>query len=365
MDFSPRQWEAHSPLPPPGRSDPQRACGGKLVTSGTGSSKSLCYFLPIVDHLLRCASAPQRVVALVVYPMNTLVNSQFQALQTLKEQYERRARNPFSIRFAKYTGETKDAERDDMRQKPPQILLTNYVMAEPLLVRPEDQRLLERVGSGLRFLVFDELHTYRGRQGADVAMLARRLKERCAAPHLVHVGTSATMVARGDATSIERRQSVADFVARFFAHSFGPDQVVERRSRRSPRVVRLQNSNCKRVCQRHYQRISTTSGAIPWCGGRSTSSESRRKQTAVSSAVCPGLFPKWRRSLPSWRVWSHSLAQAACGRCWCAGTPVTADGHPSAGVQTPSVHRPGAGPVRDARRQGAARVFPRRATTGW
>jgi hypothetical protein len=43
--------------------------------------------------------------------------------------------------------------------------------------------------------VFDELHTYRGRQGADVAMLVRRLKERCAAPGLIHVGTSATMVA--------------------------------------------------------------------------------------------------------------------------------------------------------------------------
>jgi ATP-dependent helicase YprA (DUF1998 family) len=74
-------------------------------------------------------------------------------------------------------------------------MLTNYVMAELMLVRPEDQRFLDRVGGGLRFLVFDELHTYRGRQGADVAMLIRRLKERCAAPGLVHVGTSATMVA--------------------------------------------------------------------------------------------------------------------------------------------------------------------------
>src|SRR5687768_13291854 len=66
---------------------------------------------------------------------------------------------------------------------------SNYVMAELLLVRPEDQRFLDRAGGGLRFLVFDELHTYRGRQGADVAMLIRRLKERCAAPNLVHVGT--------------------------------------------------------------------------------------------------------------------------------------------------------------------------------
>ena len=56
----------------------------------------------------------------------------------------------------------------------------------------------------LRFLVFDELHTYRGRQGADVAMLVRRLKERCAAPGLIHVGTSATMVAHPAASTEDR-----------------------------------------------------------------------------------------------------------------------------------------------------------------
>lgn len=198
-----------------------------VVTSGTGSGKSLCYFLPIVDSIVREPPTGGRVAALVVYPMNALVNSQFQALTTLEKQYKELTGQAFPIRFAKYTGETKDAEREQMRQNPPHVLLTNYVMAELLLVRPEDQRFLDRVGGGLRFLVFDELHTYRGRQGADVAMLVRRLKERCAAPDLVHIGTSATMVARRDATSLERRQSVADFAARFFGHPFGPDQVVE------------------------------------------------------------------------------------------------------------------------------------------
>ncbi len=198
-----------------------------VVTSGTGSGKSLCYFLPILDRLVRDPATEGRVAALVVYPMNALVNSQFQALTALKQRYEQRTGNPFPVRFAKYTGETSDAARREMQQKPPQILLTNYVMAELLLVRPEDQRFLDRVGGGARFLVFDELHTYRGRQGADVAMLVRRLKERCAAPDLVQVGTSATMIARRDASSFERRQSVADFASRFFGHPFSPDQVVE------------------------------------------------------------------------------------------------------------------------------------------
>ena len=221
-----------------------------VVTSGTGSGKSLCYFLPIVESLVRRPDTGERVAALVVYPMNALVNSQHQALAALKECYERALGRPFPVTFAKYTGETTDAAREEMRRRPPQILLTNYVMAELLLVRPEDQRFLERIAnserrmeetggkpfairhspfatSGLRFLVFDELHTYRGRQGADVAMLVRRLKERCAADDLVHIGTSATMISRPQATAEERRQAVADFATRFFGHPFGPDQIIE------------------------------------------------------------------------------------------------------------------------------------------
>ena len=198
-----------------------------VVTSGTGSGKSLTYFLPIVDNLVRQSATGDRVAALVIYPMNALVNSQLQALRTLKESYERRIGRAFPVTFDKFTGETNDAAREALRQHPPQILLTNYVMAELLLVRPEDQRFLDRAGGGLRFLVFDELHTYRGRQGADVAMLIRRLKERSAAPNLVHVGTSATMVASSDATPESRRATVAEFAFRLFGQPFTVEQVIE------------------------------------------------------------------------------------------------------------------------------------------
>jgi Lhr-like helicase len=198
-----------------------------VVTSGTGSGKSLTYFLPIIDALLRQPATGDRVAALVVYPMNALVNSQLQALEQLRDRYQRRMGRPFPVSFAKYTGETADAIRNELRLHPPQILLTNYVMAELLLVRPEDQRFLDRAGDGLRFLVFDELHTYRGRQGADVAMLIRRLKQRCAAPGLIHVGTSATMVADRNASPQERRATVADFAQRLFGHAFAADQVIE------------------------------------------------------------------------------------------------------------------------------------------
>lgn len=207
--------------------DQARLAKSYVVTSGTGSGKSLTYFLPIIDALLKQPSTGDRVAALVVYPMNALVNSQLQALEKLREGYERRTGQRFPVSFAKYTGETAEAVRNDLRNHPPQIMLTNYVMAELMLVRPEDQRFLEHAGGGLRFLVMDELHTYRGRQGADVAMLIRRLKDRCAAPGIIHVGTSATMVANRSATPEERRTAVAEFASRLFGTVLVESDVVE------------------------------------------------------------------------------------------------------------------------------------------
>jgi ATP-dependent helicase YprA (DUF1998 family) len=92
-----------------------------VVTSGTGSGKSLTYFLPIIEHLVRQPATGDRVTALVIYPMNALVNSQLLALKTLKEGYERRIGRAFPVTFDKFTGETNDAARDALRQHPPQI----------------------------------------------------------------------------------------------------------------------------------------------------------------------------------------------------------------------------------------------------
>ncbi|PWH16876.1 MAG: DEAD/DEAH box helicase [Anaerolineae bacterium] len=200
-----------------------------IVTSGTGSGKSLTYFLPIADFILRQPQTPKRCVALIVYPMNALVNSQVLALEKLKQQYEASFRQPFPITFARYTGETSEAERETLRQQPPHLILTNYVMAELMLVRPEDQRFLDRTRGGLNFLVFDELHTYRGRQGADVAMLIRRLKERAASPQVINIGTSATMIAQQETSRAAQRAAVAEFAARLFGYPFAEGDIIEER----------------------------------------------------------------------------------------------------------------------------------------
>jgi len=201
-----------------------------VVTSGTGSGKSFCYFIPIVDAVVRTGASG--LVALVVYPMNALVNSQEQALRELAKRYRERTGREMPVRFARYTGETPEEEREQIRRHPPHILLTNYVMAELLLVRPEDRPLITpyspfAIPHSPFFLVFDELHTYRGRQGADVAMLVRRLRSRLERPAVVHIGTSATLVAHPQATPQERRQVVADFASRFFGVRITPEEVIE------------------------------------------------------------------------------------------------------------------------------------------
>lgn len=199
-----------------------------VVTSGTGSGKTLCFLVPIVDAVVRNPGV-RGPLAFLVYPTNALVNSQFAALEDLARAYKERFGREFPVRFARYTGETEEPERQTLRDQPPHILLTNYVMLELILVRPEDRPLLEPKTSQdvPFFLVFDELHTYRGRQGADVAMLVRRLRARLGHEKVVHIGTSATMVAHRHDTPLERRQEVARFASRFFGRPIPPENVVE------------------------------------------------------------------------------------------------------------------------------------------
>lgn len=137
-----------------------------VLTTGTGSGKSLAYIVPIVDSVLR-QERRAGVKAIVVYPMNALANSQ----QLELEKFLRFGYGPGHepVTFARYTGQESGEERERILKSPPDILLTNYVMLELILTRPEERKRLVSAARGLDFLVLDELHSYRGRQGADVA----------------------------------------------------------------------------------------------------------------------------------------------------------------------------------------------------
>src|SRR5262249_43704069 len=164
-----------------------------VLTTGTGSGKSMAYIIPIVDHVLRRGRG-RGIRAIVVYPMNALANSQQGELRKFLCHGYPDGHEP--VTFDRYTGQETDAERERILAQPPDILLTNYVMLELILTRPRERPLVQ-AAQALQFLVLDELHTYRGRQGADVALLVRRVRDLLSAPMLQCVGTSATLAGGG------------------------------------------------------------------------------------------------------------------------------------------------------------------------
>jgi ATP-dependent helicase YprA (DUF1998 family) len=182
-----------------------------VLTTGTGSGKSLAYMVPIVDYVLKHPKQ-SGIKAIIVYPMNALANSQAGELKKFLQDGYPDGRGP--VTFARYTGQESDEQRKAIITQPPDILLTNYVMLELLMTRPRERRLVEQA-RGLRFVVLDELHTYRGRQGADVALLMRRVRDRLEAEQPIQfVGTSATLASEG--TYDEQRSQVAKVATQLF-----------------------------------------------------------------------------------------------------------------------------------------------------
>jgi DEAD/DEAH box helicase domain-containing protein len=234
-----------------------------IVTTGTGSGKTECFLFPILDHCLRTKQKGQKgIKAIILYPMNALAADQEKrfAEAVLKDAALKEA----SIRVGNYTGRydpaapgsgkesgTKELGIEEgsyhgitnhavQQENPPDILLTNYKMLDFLLMRPQDQNLWRFNEPGiLKYLVLDELHTYDGAQGADVACLIRRLKERLSIPRgeLCVVGTSATLDDRqagkegkgdGSADAMETgKDRLARFSGTLFEESIPPEAVVD------------------------------------------------------------------------------------------------------------------------------------------
>mgnify|MGYP000172314037 CR=1 FL=1 len=197
-----------------------------VLTTGTGSGKSLAYIIPIVDGVLRLGSG-KGIQAIIVYPMNALANSQVNELEKFLCQGFPQGHPP--VTFRRYTGQESDAEKQEIIVNPPDILLTNYVMLELLLTRPRERNIVTAM-RGLRFLVLDELHTYRGRQGADVALLVRRVRDVCENPRLQCVGTSATLAAGGSFS--EQQRAIAEVASRLFGAPVKPERVIGETLRR-------------------------------------------------------------------------------------------------------------------------------------
>jgi len=218
-----------------------------LVSTGTGSGKTECFLYPIVSRCLELKDedAPPGIIAVLVYPMNSLAEDQLGRLRGLLA--------GTGISFGMYVGKTPENESDvagirlpagasradyearlaevrhekrsetvypgeeicsrEMMRTPgrqPRILLTNVKQLELLLTRQRDVQLF--TGAQLDFLVFDEAHTFTGARGAETACLIRRLRSFCgrSAKDTVCVATSATIVDEGNP------DAARDFASRFF-----------------------------------------------------------------------------------------------------------------------------------------------------
>ncbi len=193
-----------------------------VLTTGTGSGKSLAYIIPIVDHILKNDPDAEQVRAIVVYPMNALINSQTMEFGKLLDNL---GANRNKIRVEKYTGQEDPEERDRIQKHPPHVILTNYVMLELMMSRPRERIFVEQSLANLDFLVLDELHTYTGRQGSDVAMLVRRVRQRCGNLQILCIGTSATM--SSGVSPEEDRKAVASAASRLFGAAISTEHVID------------------------------------------------------------------------------------------------------------------------------------------
>ena len=157
-----------------------------LVTTGTGSGKTECFMIPVLKELWDAKRQAQGrnlgVQAIFLYPLNALIASQRKRIHSWCK-----ALNP-NVSYGIYTGDldkTSNAaqrqnyfpqiiDRDTLRTNPPQILFTNPTMLEYMMVRKNDQTLVES-SSNLKWIILDEAHTYEGSKATEMAMLIRRV----------------------------------------------------------------------------------------------------------------------------------------------------------------------------------------------
>lgn len=228
-----------------------------IVTTGTGSGKTECFILPILNHLLRekeRGTLSSGVRAILIYPMNALANDQMKRLRDILKNYP-------EITFGVYNGSTKktDAEareeyekifkdeqgqalkplpneilsRASMQKNPPHILVTNYAMLEYMMLRPNDDKVFS--GAKLRFLVLDEAHSYSGTKGMETSLLLRRLKARISNPkEVLHILTSATLGGK------ESDQEIVSFAETLCDAKFQMDDIIRSKTVMPPLVEPLQ-----------------------------------------------------------------------------------------------------------------------------
>lgn len=207
-----------------------------ILTTGTGSGKTESFLYPLLDYCHQQEERPG-IKCIILYPMNALATDQ---AARLAKAIHGDARLKGHITAGLFIGLGRDGKRfpkdmgadhiienrDSILDAPPDILLTNFKMLDYALMRNQFHGLWRHNledPSLLRFLVLDELHTYDGAQGTDVANLIRRLKLKLNLEpgQLCPVGTSATIGSGADAPRL-----LSEYASQVFGEAIGEDAII-------------------------------------------------------------------------------------------------------------------------------------------
>ena len=217
-----------------------------VVSTGTGSGKTDCFLIPVINELLRekeQGKLNDGVRAIFIYPMNALANDQIKGLREILMAYpdirfgvynggtENREEDAIKLYEAMYANEkypelrkrlpNEEVSRDEMKKHPPHILFTNYAMLEHMLFRPGDDTIFSN--SNFKFVVLDEAHVYAGATGIETAFLMGRLKGRISGEKKPQfILTSATL---GDGSPVSNKR-VAEFAQRLTGYNFNVEDIV-------------------------------------------------------------------------------------------------------------------------------------------
>ena len=195
-----------------------------VISTGTGSGKTESFLIPVVDYCLKNKDK-KGVKAIIIYPMNALANDQKRRISEIVDKT--------SLKFAIFTGDTKSRNdinldevneyqenqvsknqilyREDIVKEQPDILITNYVMLDKILTNKKYLPLIANSKDTMKFIVLDEVHTYKGNKGAHLKFLLDRIRYTIRRDDIVNIACSATLAHNDDeSTNINSNTSDLD-----------------------------------------------------------------------------------------------------------------------------------------------------------